>query len=113
MEVYIMEKVVRVSEVTPVEMVPGVYRRTMSYSGRLMITHFTLLEGAVVPPHHHPHDQISFVIEGEVEFTVDGQVQVLRTGESLLLPGNVEHGARAVRRTIVLDTFAPPREDYI
>jgi quercetin dioxygenase-like cupin family protein len=105
-------KVISVDKVEPVEMLPGIYRRTLSYGDKAMMTHFTLEQGAVVPAHSHPHDQLSFVIEGEVEFTVTGEKVTLRPGDSLLSPGNVEHGAKAIRRTIIVDVFAPPREDY-
>jgi quercetin dioxygenase-like cupin family protein len=107
-----MTEIVSVDKVKPVEMLPGVYRRTMSYSDRAMVTHFTLEQGATVPPHRHPHDQISFVVEGEAEFTLAGEKFTIRAGDSILSPGNVEHGAKAIRRTVILDTFAPPREDY-
>jgi quercetin dioxygenase-like cupin family protein len=33
-------------------------------------------------------------------------------GESLHLPSNVPHAARALEASIVLDTFSPPREDF-
>jgi quercetin dioxygenase-like cupin family protein len=41
-----------------------------------------------------------------------GQTYTLGPGDSLLLPGDVEHGATAIERTLVIDTFSPPREDY-
>jgi quercetin dioxygenase-like cupin family protein len=107
-----MTEIISVDEVTPVEMLPGVYRRTLSYGDKAMIVHFTIEQGAAVPVHSHPHDQLSFVVEGELEFTLAGEKFTLRAGDSLLSPGNVEHGAKAIRRTVITDTFAPPREDY-
>jgi quercetin dioxygenase-like cupin family protein len=107
-----MTKVISVDKVEPVEMLPGIYRRTLSYSDKAMIVHFTIEQGAAVPVHDHPHDQITFVVEGELEFTVAGEKFTLRAGDSILSPGGVGHGAKAVQRTIVTDTFAPPREDY-
>lgn len=104
--------VVRASDVEPVEMVPGVWRRTLAWGERLMVVQVTLEEGAVVPAHRHPHEQITCVVEGELSMEVEGRTYVLGAGDSLLFPGNVEHGATALKRTLVVDTFSPPREDY-
>jgi quercetin dioxygenase-like cupin family protein len=103
---------VRAAEIEPVEMLPGIWRRTLSYGQRLMVVQVTLEEGVVVPVHSHPHEQITYVIEGQLAMEVGGQTHVLGPGDSLLLPGDVEHGATVAERTRVIDTFSPPREDY-
>jgi len=107
-----MIDVVRASDVEPVEMVPGLWRRTLSWGERLMVVQVTLEEGVVVPAHRHPHEQITYVVEGELSMDVEGRTYVLGAGDSLLFPGDVEHGATALKRTLVIDTFSPPREDY-
>ena len=107
-----MVDVIRVSDVEPVEMVPGLWRRTLAWGERLMVVHVILEEGAVVPAHRHPHEQITYIVEGELSMEVEGQTYVLRAGDSLLFPGDVEHGATALKRTLVVDTFSPPREEY-
>jgi quercetin dioxygenase-like cupin family protein len=104
--------VVKAAVVEPVEMVPGVWRRTLAWGERLMVVHVTLEEGAIVPAHRHSHEQITYIVEGELSMEVEGRTYVLRAGDSLLFPGNVEHGATALKRTLVIDTFSPPREDY-
>ncbi len=107
-----MADAIRAADVEPVEMVPGVWRRTLAWGERLMVVHVTLEEGAVVPAHRHPHEQITYVVEGELSMEVEGQTVVLRAGDSLLFPSNMEHGATALQRTLVIDTFSPPREDF-
>jgi quercetin dioxygenase-like cupin family protein len=107
-----MVDIVRASDVEPVEMVPGVWRRTLAWGERLMVVQVTLEEGAVVPAHRHPHEQITYIVEGELSMEVEGQTYVLRAGDSLLFPADVEHGATALKRTLVIDTFSPPREEY-
>jgi quercetin dioxygenase-like cupin family protein len=107
-----MTRVVKVSDVEPVEMVSGVWRRTLSWGERLMVVHVILQEGAVVPAHRHPHEQITYVVEGELSMEVEGRTYVLTAGDSLLFPADVEHGAIALKHTLVVDTFSPPREDY-
>lgn len=107
-----MIDVVRASDVEPVEMVPDVWRRTLAWGERLMVVQVTLEEGAVVPAHRHPHEQITYIVEGELSMDVEGRTYVLGAGNSLLFPGDVEHGATALKRTLVVDTFSPPREEY-
>ena len=107
-----MTDVVRAPDVEPVEMVPGVWCRTLSWGERLMVVQVILEEGAVVPAHRHPHEQITYIVEGELSMDVEGRTYVLVPGDSLLFPAGVEHGATALKRTLVIDTFSPPREEY-
>jgi quercetin dioxygenase-like cupin family protein len=91
---------------------PGVRIRT-PYGDRIMLSLVEIDEGAVVPPHSHPHEQAGMVLEGLLELTIDGQSRTLETGEAYIIPGNATHSARAVNgRCRVIDVFSPIREDY-
>jgi quercetin dioxygenase-like cupin family protein len=91
---------------------PGVRIRT-PYGERIMLSLVEIDEGAVVPPHSHPHEQAGMVLEGLMELTIDGNSRTLETGEAYIIPGNVTHSARAVNGTCkVIDVFSPVREDY-
>ena len=79
----------------------------------VMITHFIFEPGAVAPGHDHPHEQISFILEGEMEFTLAGETRVLTAGQGVTIPPGLRHGARALTRTLVLDAWSPVRSDYI
>ena len=100
------------AKVEAVEMLPGVWRRTLNHGERLMVVQVTLEKGVVVPVHSHPHEQITYIVEGQLAMEVEGQTYMLGPGDSLLFPGDVGHGATAIERTLVIDTFSPPREDY-
>lgn len=104
--------IIKSFEVEPVEMVPGVWRRTLASGERLMLVHVTLEEGAVVPAHSHPHEQVGYVVSGELKMTIGGTEHSLKPGDSYLIPSNVEHGAVTPEGAQVLDVFSPPREDY-
>jgi len=103
---------VAVGDVAPVEMLPGIRRRTLAYGERLMVTQFLITQGTELPRHSHPHEQISYVLSGELEMRVGGQRYYLRPGDSLLLPAGMEHSALALQEVVVIDTFSPPREEY-
>jgi quercetin dioxygenase-like cupin family protein len=72
---------------------------------------WTFEEGTELPAHEHPHQQIALVVEGTLELTVGGETSTLSAGDSACIPGNVVHGARAVTRCRVVDSFYPRRED--
>lgn len=103
---------VRVADADPVEMVPGVVRRTLATGLRLMLVHVTLEADAVVPLHDHPHEQIGYVVEGSIQMTIAGNEYQFEPGDSYLIPGDVEHEATAITDCVVLDIFSPPREEY-
>ncbi len=83
------------------------------YLQDLMFTHFTFEAGAEVPTHSHPHEQISFLIEGEMEFTFDGETRRIRPGEGCTIPSHVPHSVRALTPAVVVDCWHPIRSDYI
>lgn len=71
-------------------------------------------EDKVMPNHHHPHEQISYILEGSVKMVVGGQSQVLQAGQGAVIPSDIEHEVTALEKgTKVLDIFYPLREDYL
>ncbi len=95
-----------------VTMTEGVKRRIRVDGEKMMLVEVHFEAGAAVPGHSHPHEQISYVASGRMQFTVNGQKVEVAAGDSLHLPSNVPHAARALEASIVLDTFSPPREDF-
>jgi quercetin dioxygenase-like cupin family protein len=101
-----------VKELPSTEMLPGVLRRAV-YLDNVMLTFFEFEPGGVVPEHSHPHEQISYVVEGALEFRLGGEVQVLRAGEGACCPPGVPHGATVLEEpTKVIDAWHPVREEY-
>jgi quercetin dioxygenase-like cupin family protein len=90
---------------------PGVAGR-YAHEARLTVGEIDLAAGAVVAPHEHPHDQLSYVIAGEVEFTIESETQVMHPGMVALIPGGTLHGCRALTACRLVDVFTPMREDY-
>ena len=96
----------------PLELVPGA--RTRTFWGEQML--FSLVEvdaDSEVPLHTHPHEQGGIIVEGELEMGVDGEVKLLKPGDMYIIPGNVEHYAKAYStKAIALDIFSPVREEF-
>ena len=78
-----------------------------------MLGYLSLKKGVLVPPHHHLSEQITIIMKGALEFTIQGQKIVVREGETLVIPPNVEHSALALEDTIDIDCFSPLREDWL
>ncbi|HUN05349.1 MAG TPA: cupin domain-containing protein [Aggregatilineales bacterium] len=95
-----------------VQMMPGVKRRILVDGDQLMLVQVTLDAGAVVPTHQHVHEQITYVLEGHLDFKVGGELHVVRTGDSVHMASNVPHQVTAHVNSRVLDVFSPPREDF-
>lgn len=93
------------------ELVPGFFARFV-HGERLTLALWRVSEGALLPAHAHPHEQISTVLEGRFELTVDGRAEVLEAGRVAVIPPNVRHEGRALTPCRILDAFAPVREDY-
>ena len=100
------------SDAAPVEMLPGVTRRTLNSSEGMMLIEVVFEKGAVVPSHSHPHEQIGYLASGRLLFELDDQRREVATGDSWLVPPNVPHQVTALEPSVAIDVFSPPREEY-
>ncbi len=98
----------------PVETLNPLIDRQFVYGERAMLARLTLRRGAVVPEHSHENEQITYILQGALRFTLgDGRAITVGAGEVLVIPSNLPHRAEALEDTIDLDVFAPPRADWI
>ena len=96
-----------------IEICPGIRRRTHAH-GRTMYQMMAQLDaGSHMPEHAHPQEQIVHILAGRMKLIVDGVAHELKTGDSFYLASNVPHGLETLEETRVLDTFSPPRDDYL
>jgi len=100
------------AQLPPKEIFGGAIRGHYAHLARTTLGEVYLAAGTVVPLHEHPHEQITYVLEGRLEFTVAGETQVLEPGMAALIPGVAPHSGRALTACRVLDVFSPVREDY-
>ena len=106
-----MSQVVALRDSTPHELASEVTMRPLFGVGaQLNLIEFE--PGGLVPRHDHPHEQLGYVLEGELTLEIDGVEHVLRPGDAYQIPGGVEHAARSGGHCLVMDVFQPVREDY-
>ena len=66
----------------------------------------------VIPIHDHQHEQITYLLEGQMHFVVGEESMTMKPGDIAIIPGGVQHGGRTVSKCRVIDVFAPARDDY-
>ena len=105
-------KLIRHADSKAANPIPGLCRCTLAWGAQLMLLENVFEAGTEMATHTHPHEQITYVVSGEIDVLVEGETYHLRQGDSLLLPSNCPHGVRTPVRTVVIDAFSPPREDF-
>lgn len=92
---------------------PKSERKIKARGGGLMASEMRFKAGAIAAMHEHPHEQVVYVVEGELDFTIGDETRRVGKGDSMYAPPNVRHGAVSVTDSLVLDVFSPQREDFL
>ena len=91
----------------------GVTRRILAHGGTMMAVEVSFEQGAVGPLHHHPHEQLTYVLSGRFAFTIDGETKEVSAGDTLYKRPGVVHGCVCLEAGTLLDTFTPQRDDFL
>ena len=97
----------------PMEHLNPLLDRQFVAGDKSMLARLRLRKGCIVPLHSHENEQITYILEGALKFSLQGKEVVVRAGEILVIPSNVPHSAEAIEDTVDLDVFCPPRADWI
>lgn len=107
-----MAKAVSWSDVHEDTLVQGITRRIVT-GEKVMLGRLHFPKGAAVSAHRHVSEQITFVLSGALRFVVGGAEVVVRQGQTIHIPSNVEHSAEALEETDEIDAFSPIRSDWL
>ena len=100
----------------PKEKVSDMLDRRLITGDRMMLAHVYLKKGCIVPKHSHENEQLTYILEGALLFTLGEEQNIELTvsaGEVLHLPSNYPHKAVALEDTLDVDIFSPPRQDWL
>jgi quercetin dioxygenase-like cupin family protein len=100
----------------PRESLSPLIGRRLITTERMMLAHVYLEQGAIVPLHSHENEQLTYILEGALRFSLgedEGQVVDVAAGEVLHIPSHLPHKAVALERTLDVDIFCPPRADWL
>lgn len=94
----------------------GVERR-MGYTSNLMMTVMDFHNGPAAQPdplHSHPHEQITYVAEGEINFILGEESTHLKPGDMVLVPSEMPHSIQLLTQHVrLVDCFTPLRQDFL
>jgi quercetin dioxygenase-like cupin family protein len=107
------------AEMTTFMPAPDTVRR-QAYTDHIMmaIVDFTHGPSPAAPPHRHPHEQISYVVQGRIHL-IQGEgenqtVTPLEEGDVFVVPPNEPHTVGVLTKTArLIDCFYPIREDFL
>lgn len=68
-----------------------------------------------VPMHSHPHEQMGVCLKGKAEFISDEEKKIVEEGTFYWVKPRENHSVISLtdEKSVFLDVFNPPREDYI
>ena len=81
---------------------------------KILFAHIRLTAGCNVACHRHESEQVSYVVEGKVRWTLGepgepgSNVVEVEGGHVVLLPSNVWHGVDALADSLIVDILSPP-----
>lgn len=104
---------VRTADADLEEVAPGVYLGALSTGERASMTYWRVEPGATLPTHSHEHEQIGYVLRGQLTAIVEGEEVLLEEGDAYRFPSNERHGAenRSDEPAVGLGVLSPPRTE--
>lgn len=106
-----MNNIINLNQITQKELIPG-FKGSFVHSSTMTVSYWQISKGSVLPEHSHHHEQISQVIKGEFELTIDGKKHIMTPGLLAVIPSNAVHSGVALTDCKIMDIFSPVREDY-
>jgi unsaturated pyranuronate lyase len=90
----------------------GIHGRVV-HGERLSLGILELDPNSIVPEHAHEHEQLGICLAGSLVFRVAQESRELGPGETWSIPSNVPHEVQVgPRGAVVIDVFAPTRDDW-
>ena len=100
-----------IKNIIPKEIVPGI-TGYYAHGSSMTFGYIEIKKGTKMSEHHHVHEQITYIIEGQLDMVIGGEPCSLTAGMYHVIPSNTPHGAFAVTDCKLVDAFSPVREDY-
>ncbi len=99
------------SDIPVRELRPGFFGKFI-HGDKGSVTIWDIKKGSRLETHHHLHEQITYVLEGELEMTIGEETILFTAGTTHVIPSNMPHSAIAHTDVKVIDFFSPARDDY-
>ena len=95
----------------------GIERRVVQ-TEKLMLVNIEFTDGPTAAPdpfHAHPHEQVSYLVDGEIYLFVGNEQKLhLKPGDTFAIPSLVPHTIQRLTKYVkLIDCFTPLREDFL
>jgi len=104
--------VTRYADVPAIELTPNIKANIVS-AENITLSFISAEPNAPLPLHRHKNEQMLIVLDGSIDFIIEGKQYKVNKGDVVVLPPNVEHGACFSKGARVIDIFSPPRQDFV
>jgi quercetin dioxygenase-like cupin family protein len=94
------------------ERLPG-WRGRHWRSDQMSFAHYDIDAGSSIHEHHHPHEEVWVVIEGELEVTIAGETRKAGPGTVAIVPRDTRHSVRAITPGRAIVANHPVREEFL
>lgn len=93
------------------ELLPG-FDGKFIHTENMSLGYWRIKAGSVLKEHAHVHEQVTHILEGKFEMTINGETTIIEPGIIAVIPTGVSHSGKAITDCIAMDVFQPVREDY-
>lgn len=97
--------------------VSSALERRLSYLENIMVVVCDFTNGPMAEPekqHSHPHEQITYVEEGELWLFLGEEKHHLVKGDIFAVPSGMLHSIQTISSSVrLIDSFSPIRKDFI
>jgi len=105
--------IIRYTDVPTIQLVPGIKTHIVS-AEKITLSMASAEPNSQLPPHRHENEQMLIVLDGAIDFIIEGKQYHIEKGDVVVLPSNTEHGGYFTDKgAIVIDVFSPPRYDFV
>ena len=105
----------RITDIPPKELIAG-FTGHYAHGKDLTLGYVEIKAGNELPQHHHVHEQVTQVVSGQIRFWFGHnkeQTMDLFSGDVVIIPSNLPHEALMIGDVEEIDTWAPPRQDWL
>ncbi|WP_411742007.1 cupin domain-containing protein [Rhodobacter sp. TJ_12] len=92
---------------------PGATRQVLTETPDLMVVRFTFEAGGEGLLHSHPHVQTTYCQSGRFRFELAGERFEVGPGDAFSIPSGAVHGCLCLEPGVLIDSFAPRRDDFL
>ena len=100
-----------IKNIIPKELVNGITGYYV-HGNSMTFGYIEIKKRTMMAEHSHPHEQITYIIEGQLDLIIGGKPCSLTPGMYHVIPSNTPHSANAVTDCKLIDVFNPVREEY-